>query len=151
MLRPKTKVKTKVKIKTLEWYQWYSSAAFTVRGSHQRCSVRKYVLRDVAKFTGKHLCQSLFFDKDAVEACEFCEISKTTFFIEHLQETAFVILFFNKFQYLFLAFLNMLVSRLLFAGKRSVFSVILRFVQTFLVIFLLLKVLINISYCLVLL
>ena len=84
-------------------------------------------------------------------SCEFCEISKTTFFIEHLQETAFVILFFNKFQYLFLAFLNMLVSRLLFAGKRSVFSVILRFVQTFLVIFLLLKVLINISYCLVLL
>ena len=32
------------------------------RSSHQRCSVRKkYVLRTLGKFTGKHLCQSLFF------------------------------------------------------------------------------------------
>ena len=84
-------------------------------------------------------------------SCEFCEISKSTFFIEHLQETAFVMLFFNKFQCLFLVFLKMLGSRELFAGERSVFSVILRFVQMFLVIFLLLKILINISYCLVLL
>ena len=27
------------------------------------CSVRKGVLRDFIKFTGKHLCQSLFFNK----------------------------------------------------------------------------------------
>ena len=31
------------------------------RGSHRRCTVRKGVLRKFAKFTGKHLCQSLFF------------------------------------------------------------------------------------------
>ena len=31
----------------------------------QRCSVRKGVLRNFAKFTGKHLCQSLFFNKVA--------------------------------------------------------------------------------------
>ena len=31
--------------------------------SHQRCSVRKGVLRNFTKFTRKHLCQSLFFDK----------------------------------------------------------------------------------------
>ena len=31
------------------------------RGRHQRCSVKKGVLRNFAKFTGKHLCQSLFF------------------------------------------------------------------------------------------
>ena len=30
------------------------------RSSHQRCSVKKGVLRNFAKFTGKHLCQSLF-------------------------------------------------------------------------------------------
>ena len=30
--------------------------------SHQRCFV-KGVLRNFAEFTGKHLCQSLFFDK----------------------------------------------------------------------------------------
>ena len=32
------------------------------RSSHQRCSMKKSVLR---KFTGKHPCQSLFFDKVA--------------------------------------------------------------------------------------
>ena len=32
----------------------------SVRSSHRRCSVRKVVLRNFAKFTGKHLCQSLF-------------------------------------------------------------------------------------------
>ena len=35
------------------------------RGSHQKCSVRKGVLRNFTKFTGKHLCQSLFFNKVA--------------------------------------------------------------------------------------
>ena len=33
--------------------------------SHQRCSVRKSALRIFAKFTGKHLCRSLFFNKVA--------------------------------------------------------------------------------------
>ena len=35
------------------------------RSSHRRCSVRKGVLRNFAKFTGKHLCQSLLFNKVA--------------------------------------------------------------------------------------
>ena len=35
------------------------------RSSRQRCSVRKDALRNSAKFTGKHLCQSLFFNKVA--------------------------------------------------------------------------------------
>ena len=30
------------------------------RGSHRMCSVRKDVLRNFAKFTGKHLCEGLF-------------------------------------------------------------------------------------------
>ena len=60
------------------------------RSSHQRCSVRKGVRRNFVIFTGKHLCQSLFFDKVAnfieietlaqIFSCEFCEISKNTFF-----------------------------------------------------------------------
>ena len=37
----------------------------TNRSSHQRCSVRKSVLRNFAKFTGKHLCQNLIFNKVA--------------------------------------------------------------------------------------
>ena len=32
-------------------------------GSHQRCSVKNSVLRNFTKFTGKHLCQRLFFNK----------------------------------------------------------------------------------------
>ena len=56
-----------------------------------RCSVRKGALRNFSKFTGKHLCQSLFFNKVAdlawkfkketlaqLFSCEFCEISKDT-------------------------------------------------------------------------
>ena len=63
----------------------------------QRCSVKKRVLRKFAKSRGKHLCQSLFFNKFAslrpkacnfikketlaqVFSCEFYEISKNTFF-----------------------------------------------------------------------
>ena len=36
-----------------------------IRSSHQSRFVRKGVLSNFAKFTGKHLCQSLFFDKVA--------------------------------------------------------------------------------------
>ena len=73
------------------------------RSSHQRCSVKKGVLRKLTKFTGKHLCQSHFLNKvtairpetllkketlTQVFSCEFCIISKNTFFTEHLWTTA---------------------------------------------------------------
>ena len=72
------------------------------RSSHQSCSIIKDVLRSFAKFTGKHLCQSLIFNKVVglfllkktvaqVFSCEFCEISKNTYFTEHLPATAAVI------------------------------------------------------------
>ena len=57
----------------------------------RRCVCRKGVLRNFPKFTGKRLCQSLFFNKvgtgdsSAGVSCKFCEISKNTFFIEHLR------------------------------------------------------------------
>ena len=38
-----------------------------IRSSPRRCSVRKGVLRNFAKFTGKHLCQRLFFNKEKRE------------------------------------------------------------------------------------
>ena len=64
--------------------------------------IRKGVLGNFAKFTRKHLCQSLCFNKTAglacnfikietlaqVFSCEFCEVSKNTFFTEHLWATA---------------------------------------------------------------
>ena len=37
----------------------------TTRRSHQRCSVRKEGLINFVKFTGKHLCQVLFYNKVA--------------------------------------------------------------------------------------
>ena len=56
------------------------------RSSHRRCSVRKGVGRTFTKFTGKHLCQSLFLIK-----LQACEISKNSFFTEHLRATASVL------------------------------------------------------------
>ena len=41
----------------------YRSSLF--RSSHRRCSINKGVLTNFAKFIGKHLCQSLFFNKVA--------------------------------------------------------------------------------------
>ena len=70
-----------------------SSAKEIFRSSHLRCSVKKGVLRNFAEFTGKYLCQRLFFNKVAVE---FCEISKNTFFIEHLRTTASEFLTFKR-------------------------------------------------------
>ena len=35
------------------------------RSSHRRCCIKKDVLRNFLKFSGKHLCQSLFFNKVA--------------------------------------------------------------------------------------
>ena len=43
--------------------------------THPRCSVRQGVLRNFAKFTGKHLCQSLFFDKVAGLGLQFYQKS----------------------------------------------------------------------------
>ena len=36
-----------------------------LQNSHQRCSMKKGVLRNFTKFTGKHLCQRLLFNKVA--------------------------------------------------------------------------------------
>ena len=83
-------------ITMLEYKCWLSIGTYP-RSSYRRCSVKKGVLRNFAKFTGKHLCQSLLFNKVAglrpkacnfikkeileqVLSCEFCEISKNTFF-----------------------------------------------------------------------
>ena len=67
---------------------------FFSRSSHRRCSIKKGVVRNFAKFAGKHLCQSLFFNKVTslkpatllkketlaqVLFCECCKISKKTF------------------------------------------------------------------------
>ena len=55
-----------------------TSLTFTLRSNHRRCSV-KIVLRTFAKFTGKHLCQSLFFNK--VAGCHIKKDSSTGVFL----------------------------------------------------------------------
>ena len=64
------------------------SQLYQNRSSRPEVFCKKGSLRNFAKFTGKHLCQSLFFNKVAgvsketlaqVFSCEFCKISKNTF------------------------------------------------------------------------
>ena len=65
---------------------WSVDSHWNARRSHRRCSIRKRVLRNCAKFTGKHLYQSLFFKKETlarVFSCEFREISKNSFSTEY--------------------------------------------------------------------
>ena len=69
-----------------------------LRSSHQRCSMKKDVLRNFVKFSGKHPCQSLFFNKVASPATllkkrlwhscfpvNFAEFLRTPFLTEHLR------------------------------------------------------------------
>ena len=50
------------------------------RSSHRRCSLRKGVPTNFAKFTGNNLCQSLFFNKVAGwSLCELCELLRKAF------------------------------------------------------------------------
>ena len=61
----------------------YIEKTNTLRSSSQEMFCEKDVLRNFTKSTGKHLCQSLFFNKVAqVFSREFCEISKNSFFTE---------------------------------------------------------------------
>ena len=48
-------------------YSWHISCN-RYRSSHRRCSVRKGVLRNFAKFTRKNLCQSLFFNRNSQQS-----------------------------------------------------------------------------------
>ena len=58
----------------------YKKAALkNVRSSRPEVFCKKGVLRNFAKFTGKHLCKRLFFNK--VAGVKFL---RTPFFIEHL-------------------------------------------------------------------
>ena len=58
---------------------WFLSRVRKSRSSLLEVFCKKGVLRNFAKFTGKYLCQSLFFNKQ-VFSCEFCKISENTLF-----------------------------------------------------------------------
>ena len=52
--------KNKVKGRRFDWF--LLTLIYHCRSSHRKCSLKKGVLKTFAKFTGKHLCQSLFFN-----------------------------------------------------------------------------------------
>ena len=69
---------------------WSQNRIFAhCRSNYREVFCKKDVLRNLTKFTEKHLWQSLFFNKVAglieketlaqVFSCEFCQISKNTF------------------------------------------------------------------------
>ena len=79
---------------------WSVFVAYLLRSSYQRCSIRKGVLKNFAKFTGKHLCQSIIINKGVGlrpaallkkrlwHRCfpvNFAEFLRTPFFKEHLR------------------------------------------------------------------
>ena len=86
-------------------FSYFEILNYTFKKQPSDCSIKKGVLKNFTKFTRKHLCQSLYFDKVAccrTQACnvikkqtptqafsgEFCEIFKSTFFTEHFRATA---------------------------------------------------------------
>ena len=75
------------------------TADWPYRSNHQMCSIKKGFLKNFAKITGKHLCQSLFFNKVAGLSpatllkkrfwhrwfpVKFAKFLITPFFTEHL-------------------------------------------------------------------
>ena len=64
-----------------------------VRSSRLVVFCRKGVPRNFAKFTGKHLFQSLFFNKVFLQVffCKFCRISENTFFYRTPPVAAFLL------------------------------------------------------------
>ena len=67
--------------KTLTWFSNF-------RSRHRRCSVRKGVLKNLTKFTGKHMCQICFLLKKRLwHRCfpvNFAKFLRTPFLTEHL-------------------------------------------------------------------
>ena len=69
------------------------------RSSHPEVFCKKGIFKNVINFTGKPLCESLFFNKYTGlrpitltkkrlwhrSSCEYCDIFKSTIFIEHLR------------------------------------------------------------------
>ena len=67
--------------KRLQYCEVYKNT----RSSHQRCSIIKGVLINIAKFTGQYLCQSLFLNKVAGLRPVICQGLSAIFIITKLQ------------------------------------------------------------------
>ena len=86
----------------------------SLRSSRPEVFCKKGVLRKFGKFLGKQLCQSLSFNKVAVE---FCEIFKDIFF-HRTPLVAASMLYRNGFLFFFTAFCECIFSNCLKHSKR---------------------------------
>ena len=100
------------------------------RSSHRRCSIKQGVLKNFIKFTGKHLCWSLFFNKVAglshrcfpVNSADFLRIpfsAKRLSATTSSSVTKFVVLFTSNVKAEFVSFDNALLMVIIgdFNGK----------------------------------
>ena len=85
--------------------KFLSANLYLDSSSHRRCSVKKGVLRNFTKFTGKHQCQSLFFNKVA-------SLRPATLFKKRLWHKCFPLNFvkFPRTTFLQYAFVQLLLS-----------------------------------------
>ena len=82
--------------------KFWQVSNITLKSIYRRCSIKKAVLKNFAKFIGKHLCWSLFLinlqtykpatllekTPTQVLSCECCEIFKNIYIKGHLWTTA---------------------------------------------------------------
>ena len=92
-----------------------------IQAAKRKCSIKKGVLRNLSKFTGKQLCQSLFFDKAA-------DLRPTTLLKKRLWHRCFPV---NFEKFLRAHFLQITFGRLLLYdskvepfGKRNLYKAI---------------------------
>ena len=90
-IRQKSEPKTAIFETELEMlsYQKLERAPiqFFDRSSHRRCSMRKTVPKNLAIFTGNHLCYRVSYQKETpteVFPFEYCRVFRNTFLQEHL-------------------------------------------------------------------
>ena len=77
-------------------FTWWISTSY--KSSHRRCSVKKVFL-EIWRNIQENTCVKVSFFNNFIKketlaqmfSCQFCEISKNTFFTEHLWTTASVV------------------------------------------------------------
>ena len=77
---------------------WTKEYPCVTRSRHRRCSM-KVVLKNCFKYTGRHLCKGVFFNKVAGLGLQLCykrdsgtDVFKSTFFTEHLRGDCFCLM-----------------------------------------------------------
>ena len=109
------------------------------KSSHQRCSARKGVLRNFAKFTGKQLCQSLWERCFPVNFAKFLRITfsqntsgrlflNTGSVFRRIKDSVFILMkyyIFNKYYILIYTCLHLNILIYIFTGQKC-FHVLLQ-------------------------